>query len=107
MFQEMDRWLAKLIGLVLTFLLPFIFTVLPHHVEREISRGKCIICLLMCFAGGIFFATYLLHMGPEVRQTDIDRYRHTLYELVIAPSPVDEQSIVMSVHVSVCLCACP
>lgn len=71
---EMDRWLAKLIGLILTFLLPFIFTVLPHHmiawIERQGDRGRRILCLLMCFGGGIFLATYLLHMGPEVRQTD-------------------------------------
>lgn len=67
----MDRWLAKLISLILTFVLPFIFTVLPHHMkgymDRQGSRGKRILCLLMCFGGGIFLATYLLHMGPEVR----------------------------------------
>jgi len=71
---EMDRWLAKLIGLILTFLLPFIFTVIPHHmigcIERQGDRGKRILSLLMCFGGGIFLATYLLHMGPEVRQAD-------------------------------------
>jgi len=68
----MDRWLAKLIGLILTFLLPFIFTVIPHRmagwIERYGNCGRRIICLLMCFGGGIFFATYLLHMGPEVWQ---------------------------------------
>jgi len=67
---EMDRWLAKLIGLILVFLLPFVFTLLPHHmigwIERQGDRGKQILCLLMCFGGGIFLATYLLHMGPEV-----------------------------------------
>jgi len=74
----MDRWLAKLIGLILTFLLPFIFTVLPHHdvvrcIERQgiSNRGERVLCLLMCFGGGVFFATYLLHMGPEVQQGHI------------------------------------
>jgi len=71
---EMHRWLAKLIGLILTFLFPFIFTLIPHHmtgwIERQGDRGKRILCLLMCFGGGIFLATYLLHMGPEVRQDD-------------------------------------
>jgi len=66
----MDRWLAKLIGLVLVFVLPFAFTVLPHHMkrcmERHGTRGPRILCLFMCFGGGIFLATYLLHMGPEV-----------------------------------------
>jgi len=69
---------AKLIGLLLTFLLPFIFTLLPHHmiqwIERHGDRGKRILCLLMCFGGGIFLATYLLHMGPEVRQADKTYY---------------------------------
>jgi len=62
----MDRWLAKLIGLILAFLLPFISTVLPHHVQCQVSRAERILCHLLCFAGGIFFATYLLHMAPEV-----------------------------------------
>ena len=68
----MDRWLAKLISLILIFLLPFIFIVIPHHmigwIEIKGNRGKRILCLLMCFGGGIFLATYLLQMGPEVWQ---------------------------------------
>jgi len=39
-------------------------------IEQQGDRGKRILCLLMCFGGGIFLATYLLHMGPEVRQDD-------------------------------------
>jgi len=70
----MDRWVAKLIGLILTFVLPFIFTVIPNRmtgwIERQGNRGQRILSLLMCFGGGIFLATYLLHMGPEVRQGD-------------------------------------
>ena len=69
----MERWLAKLIGLILTFLLPFIFTVIPHHmiacIDRHGNRGRRVLSLLMCFGGGIFLATYLLHMGPEVSLT--------------------------------------
>ena len=71
---EMERCVAKLLGLILTFLLPFIATVLPYYmagwIEQQGDRGKRILCLLMCFGGGIFLATYLLHMGPEVRQDD-------------------------------------
>jgi len=76
----MDRWLAKLIGVVLVFVLPFAFTVLPHHMkrcmERHGTRGRRILCLFMCFGGGIFLATYLLHMGPEVCPSSQGRIKH-------------------------------
>jgi len=55
-------------------------------IERQGDRGKRILCLLMCFGGGIFLATYLLHMGPEVRQADTAfyvKYIFHLYSIVI------------------------
>jgi len=67
----MPRWVVKLFALVGTFLLPFVCTLLPYKVSGSIARrgasGKRILSYLMCFGGGIFFGTYLLHMGPEVQ----------------------------------------
>jgi len=67
----MDRWVVKLFALVGTFLLPLICTLLPYKVSGYIARrgtsGKQMLSYLMCFGGGIFFGTYLLHMGPEVQ----------------------------------------
>jgi len=90
----MYRWLAKLIGLVLAFLLSFIFTVLPHHVERRVGhRGERILCILLCFTGGVFFATYLLHTAPEVR-----RASHSF---------LPREAMLSAVYaVVVCLCVC-
>ena len=69
--RMMPRWAVKLFALVGTFVLPLICTVLPYKVSGFISRkgasGKRILSYLMCFGGGIFFGTYLLHMGPEVQ----------------------------------------
>ena len=67
----MHRWVVKLFALVGTFLLPLICTLLPYKVSGYIVRrgtsGKRLLSYLMCFGGGIFFGTYLLHMGPEVQ----------------------------------------
>jgi len=61
---------AKLLALIGTFVLPFLCTVLPNKVSGFITKkgdaGKRALSCLMCFGGGIFFGTYLLHMGPEV-----------------------------------------
>jgi len=67
----MPRWVVKLFALVGTFLLPLICTLLPYKVSGYIVRkgasGKRLLSYLMCLGGGIFFGTYLLHMGPEVQ----------------------------------------
>jgi len=67
----MERWVVKLFALVGSFLLPFICTVLPYKVSGYITKrgasGKLLLSYLMCLGGGIFFGTYLLHMGPEVQ----------------------------------------
>ena len=67
----MPRWVVKLLVLVGTFLLPLICTLLPYKVSGYISRrgasGKRMLSYLMCLGGGVFFGTYLLHMGPEVQ----------------------------------------
>ena len=66
----MKRWEAKVLALVGVFLLPFFFTVLPIKVasffEKYGAKGQKMLSALMCFGGGVFLATFLLHMGPEV-----------------------------------------
>jgi len=67
----MPRWVVKLFALVGTFVLPLLCTLLPYKVSGYIARkgasGKRLLSYLMCLGGGIFFGTYLLHMGPEVQ----------------------------------------
>jgi len=67
----MPRWAVKLFALFGTFLLPLLCTLLPYKVSGYIARkgatGKRLLSYLMCLGGGIFFGTYLLHMGPEVQ----------------------------------------
>jgi ZIP Zinc transporter len=67
----MERWVAKVLALVGTFVLPCLCTVLPYKVSGYIASkgavGKRTLSYLMCLGGGIFFGTYLLHMGPEVQ----------------------------------------
>lgn len=68
----MERWVAKCLALIGSFILPLVCTLLPYKVSDYISRrgdsGKHMLSYLMCLGGGIFFGTYLLHMGPEVRK---------------------------------------
>lgn len=67
----MERWVAKIIALIGVFIIPFICTLLPVKVaaifEKHGEKGKTLLSCLMCFGGGVFFATFILHMGPEVR----------------------------------------
>lgn len=67
----MERWEAKIIALLLIFALPLVFTLLPYKLSgyfcKKGEKGKKILSCLMCFGGGVFFATYMLHLGPEVR----------------------------------------
>lgn len=67
----MERWEAKLISLIVTLVVPFALTILPYWVSPWITskgaKGERIMCYLMCFGGGIFFGTFLLHIAPEVR----------------------------------------
>lgn len=51
------------------------------YVTRKGATGLKILSCLMCFGGGVFFATYILHMGPEVR--DI------LEESLLGPNEID------------------
>lgn len=66
----MERLSAKVLSLAIAFILPLIFTILPHFVsgiiERNARRGERMLGYMLCFGGGIFLGTYLLHMAPEV-----------------------------------------
>lgn len=68
----MERWVAKLIALIIIFLVTFLGTLLPIKVtkyfERQGRYGLVLISYMMCFGGGVFFAIYLLHMSPDVHQ---------------------------------------
>ncbi|KAK2146639.1 hypothetical protein LSH36_593g01018 [Paralvinella palmiformis] len=67
----MERWEAKVICLFGIMILPFVCTMAPYKVHEHFARkgksGKRVLSCLMCFGGGVFFATFILHMGPEVR----------------------------------------
>jgi len=67
----MPRWVTKLLALFGTFVLPLVCTILPYKVSGYIVKrgasGRRLLSYLMCLGGGIFFGTYLLHMGPEVQ----------------------------------------
>jgi len=66
----MERWVAKVISIVVTLLVPMVCTMIPYpmagYVERKGKIGELVICRVMCFGGGIFFGTFLLHVAPEV-----------------------------------------
>jgi len=89
----MPRWVVKLLALFGTFLLPLICTLLPYKVSGYIANkgasGKLLLSYLMCLGGGIFFGTYLLHMGPEVqtilKEALLDPYEITypVVELIV------------------------
>lgn len=68
----MNRLVCKIIALIGTFVLPLLATLAPYRLHSCISKrgaqGKRALSYLMCLGGGIFFGTYLLHMGPEVRK---------------------------------------
>ncbi len=63
--------MAKIIAMVGVFILPFVATFLPYKVSdlfaRKGEKGKAVLSGLICFGGGVFFATFILHMAPEAR----------------------------------------
>eukprot|EP00914_Ancora_sagittata_P023783 GHVO01047023.1.p1 GENE.GHVO01047023.1~~GHVO01047023.1.p1 ORF type:complete len:385 (+),score=59.61 GHVO01047023.1:41-1195(+) len=67
----MERWVAKIIALFIILIVPGICTIIPYKVSDYVAKkgamGVKVLSCLMCFGGGVFFATYILHMGPEVR----------------------------------------
>ncbi|ELT91733.1 hypothetical protein CAPTEDRAFT_119498 [Capitella teleta] len=68
----MERWVTKIISLVLIFGISLVANLLPikvsSHFVRQGARGEKILSCLMCFGGGVFFATYMMHLAPEVNQ---------------------------------------
>lgn len=68
----MDRLGHKLVALAVIFITIFIMTALPIKVAeifyRQGKKGRTLLSVIMCFGGGVFFGTYLLHMTPEVNE---------------------------------------
>ncbi|XP_061172240.1 zinc transporter ZIP3-like isoform X2 [Saccostrea echinata] len=63
---------AKIISIFVLFVTTFIIGILPHGLlsllERKFPKGNRLqqyISILNCFAGGVFFATAILHLVPE------------------------------------------
>ena len=89
----MERYVAKIVSLVIIFASILIATMLPIRVEgffaRQGARGRAVLGAIRCFSGGLFLATYLLDMAPAVREllqeTLMDRYAITypVPELII------------------------
>ncbi|ELT87100.1 hypothetical protein CAPTEDRAFT_220160 [Capitella teleta] len=67
----MERWEAKIVALFVILIVPGFCTLIPYKVSDYVAKkgalGVKVLSCLMCFGGGVFFATYILHMGPEVR----------------------------------------
>lgn len=67
----MERWVVKLIVLLIIFVVVFVFNLLPIKVSETFTRrgesGLRIISYFMCFGGGVFLGVYTLHMAPAVR----------------------------------------
>lgn len=68
----MERWVSKVISLVLIFSISIVANLLPikvaDHFTQQGAKGVKILSCLMCFGGGVFFATYMLHLAPEVNE---------------------------------------
>ena len=67
----MQRYEAKIVSLLIIFVCILGAMLLPIRVAGAIARrgerGQQILGGVSCFSGGIFLATYLLDMAPEVR----------------------------------------
>lgn len=67
----MERWQAKLVALLIIFVVTLTATLLPIKVARYFEKqgafGQKILSCLMCFGGGVFLSVYMLHMMPDVK----------------------------------------
>lgn len=81
----MERWEAKIIAVILSFLLPFVSMLIPYKVAPWMTgkgeRGEQVMSCLVCFGGGIFLGTFLLHLGPEVRYILDQTLKHINYPI--------------------------
>lgn len=71
----MESWTAKLIAAVSLFAVVIIFGLLPAKFLRladrsnpERSAEEALVDWLSCFAGGVFLATTMIHLLPDVRR---------------------------------------
>lgn len=71
---RMDVIAAKVVSLIILFVLTMIFGLLPlkiiSHIDTSVlgSRAQLWLSRLNCFAGGVFLGSTLLHLLPEVRE---------------------------------------
>lgn len=67
----LERWVAKVLAVIILFIIIFTSTVLPIKVSdvvlRQGRRGLLVISCFMCFGGGVFLSAYSLHMAPDAR----------------------------------------
>ena len=70
-------WAVKLSLLLVLFALALVFGLIPFKLYAKLQSPSAsahrawtseIVCLLNCFAGGIFLGTSFLHLLPEVRE---------------------------------------
>ena len=91
----MERWVSKILALIVLFLVVLTATVLPIKVtgmfERQGERGARWISYLMCFGGGVFLATFGLHMGPDVGEI----FQHAILEPHNIDYPLAELTILL------------
>lgn len=95
----MDIYVAKGIVLLSLFILTFVFSMLPSFLIKKLndaidpsehSRYARIISLLSCFAAGVFMATGLLDLFPEVQ----DNFKvSSISELLITSFPLAEFAV--------------
>ena len=68
----MERWVAKVLALIIIFVVVFVFTVLPIKVSaifaRYGARDQMFLSYMMCFGGGVFLCVYMMHMAPDARR---------------------------------------
>lgn len=68
---KMQRLVAKILAGIGVFVIPLVCTLIPikmgNYFMKKGNTGKRALSCLMCFGGGVFFATFMLHMTPEVR----------------------------------------
>ena len=62
---------AKVVALILLFIIPAVLGIIPlffnqERLRRQQSRRTLLSCLL-CYGAGVLFSTCIIHIMPEVR----------------------------------------
>lgn len=68
----MERWLVKVISLLIVFFVTLTATLLPIKLNGIFKqwgeKGTKLLDYMMCYGGGVFFAIYMLHMAPDAKE---------------------------------------